>query len=126
MMHVLQSFISQKVSPSVLRNIKTSMKDDWHRSLESVTDMMNELGRGVSMGNWKDFADREITLEEITPEDIQRVAKLIFHEKNMTITHVIPAKSVLNSLTSTEMSSNDGRLSLDMLSMFRRLHVRLC
>ena len=111
MMHVLESFISQKVSPSVLHNIKTSMKDDWHRSLESVTDMMNELGRGVSMGNWKDFADREITLEEITPEDIQSVAKLIFHEKNVTVTHVIPAKSNLNKIPSTEMSSNTSTIS---------------
>jgi zinc protease len=111
MLHVLESFISQKVSPSVLNNIKTSMKDEWHRSWESVTDMMNELGRGVSMGNWKDFTDREKTLDQITSQDIQRVAKLIFHEKNMTVTHVIPTKTTLNKISATEMSLNSGTTS---------------
>lgn len=103
MLHVLQSFATQKVSEDQLNTVRNSILDDWNRSLESVTDMMNELGRGVSMGNWKDFADRTSTLEHVTPTDIQRVATAVFQETNMTVTHVIPTKSSSESVSPATM-----------------------
>lgn len=108
MLAVLQSFAVQKVSESTLTTIKSTMLDDWHRSLESVTDMMNELGRGASMGNWKDFADREATLGQITPTDIQTVAADIFKPTNMTVTHIIPTKNASGTIVSSNAFSVAG------------------
>lgn len=90
MLHVLQSFGTHPVSEETLRDVKNGMQDDWARSVESVTDMMNELGRGVSMGNWKDCADRRMALESITVDDISTVAARIFQQQHMTVTRVIP------------------------------------
>lgn len=100
---VLQSFVTHKVSQDELSSVKSNMKDDWTRNLESVTDMMNELGRGAATGNWKDFADRQATLDQITPEDIQRVASEVFQQHHMTVTHVIPTKHKAQTLSSTPM-----------------------
>lgn len=93
MLHLLQTFIVDPVKKSTLESVKTSLRDDWNRSVESVTDMMNELGRGVSMGNWKDFHIRQVALDSITPEFIQKVAGSVFLKNNMTVTHVIPSTS---------------------------------
>jgi zinc protease len=104
MLAVLQSFASHKVTHDELRTVKINMKDEWDRGLESVTDMMNELGRGAATGNWKDFADRKMTLDEITPDDIQRVAFDVFRDTQMTVTHVIPTKKVAKPIAVTNMS----------------------
>ena len=111
MLAVLQSFATQKVSKDDLQTTKIMMRDDWHRSLESVTDMMNELGRCVTMGNWKDYADRGATLDQLTPEDIQRVASAIFQETQMTVTHVIPTKSSVRPAVPTKMYAVPGSVS---------------
>ena len=105
MLGVLQSFGTHPVSKDELEGIKSNMYDDWNRGLESVTDMMNELGRGAATGNWKDFADRKATLEQLTPEDIQRVATDVFQETHMSVTHVIPTKHVSKALASTDMQA---------------------
>lgn len=102
MFRILQTFITHPVSFDELNGVKMSMKDDWTRGLESVTDMMNELGRGVSMGNWKDVTEREYVLESIIPEDIKSVAKLVFRAHRMTVTHVKPSKNKSPACTSTE------------------------
>lgn len=105
MLAVLQSFGTHPVSKDELERIKSNMCDDWNRGLESVTDMMNELGRGAATGNWKDFADRKVTLEQLSPEDIQRVATEVFQETHMSVTHVIPTKHNATVLTSTDMQT---------------------
>lgn len=111
MLETLQSFATHPVSDDELHTIKNTMVDDWHRGTESITDMMNELGRGVSMGNWQDFADRQHTLTQITPQDIQHVAATTFAHRNMTVTHVIPTHKKLNIGKSTQMSKSDTTVS---------------
>lgn len=105
MLAVLQSFATHKVTQDELRTVKTNMNDEWDRGLESVTDMMNELGRGAATGNWKDFADRKLTLDELTPEDLQRVAFDVFQDTQMTVTHVIPTKKTTAAKPATQMTS---------------------
>lgn len=90
MMSVLQSFETVKVSAAELEHVKGSMLDEWNRSTESAQDIMEEIGRSVSIGNWKDFQDKKTTLESITVQDISKVASDIFDRKNMTVTFVIP------------------------------------
>ena len=99
-----KTFATQKVSQETLDNLKIAMKDNWNRSMESVTDVMEELGRGASMGNWKDFAARAATLDQITTNDIQRVAQATFRRSNMTVTHVIPTKRAPEPLQVNKMA----------------------
>ncbi len=105
MLSMLESFATHKVSKDELTSIKVNMIDQWDRSLESVTDMMNELGRGANMNNWKDFADRKSALDQVTPEDIRKVASEVFQDHRMTVVHVIPTKKIPSPLTSTQMSA---------------------
>jgi len=103
MFHVLESFMTHPVTEEELQTCKSSLQDDWNRSLESVTDIMNGLGRGVSMGNWKDCADRVVALESVTPADITSVAKLVFRRHHMTVTHVNPTVKKAPELKATAL-----------------------
>ena len=105
MLETLQTFVTQKVVPTKLENVKNSLLDEWNRSTESVQDMMSELGRCVSMGNWKDFEDRKTVLKHITVDDIQNVAAATFRSENMTVTHVIPTKNVAIPMKTTAIST---------------------
>jgi zinc protease len=106
MLRLLQTFIVDPLPTSTLESVKTSLRDDWNRSVESVTDMMNELGRGVSMGNWKDFHHRSEALDSVTPDFIQKVAADVFLKRNMTITHVIPSVSKTKTPITTTMTTS--------------------
>lgn len=109
MLNILQSFIHSPVNYKDLDSVKASLRDDWNRSTESVTDIMNELGRGVSMGNWKDFKEREIALNSITSEVLQRVAGNVFIEQNMTVTHIIPSQIAHKEAIPMAMTSEESK-----------------
>ena len=111
MLETLQTFVTQKVIPTELDNVKNSLLDEWNRSTESVQDMMSELGRCVSMGNWKDFEDRKTVLQHITAVDIQNVAAATFRSENMTITHVIPTSQAVNPMKTTTISNEAAEMS---------------
>lgn len=111
MMDMLQSFSLRKVAESRLESIKKSMKDEWTRSVESVTDVMNELGRGVSMGNWKDCADRQVALETITTTDIKSISNLLFRPHRLTVTRLVPTKHRHKSCTTTPIAKKNNVLS---------------
>jgi len=95
MAEILNSFKTRPVSEDALSNIKNSIADEWNRSTESVEDVMSELGRAVSMGDWKDAHDKYTILNSITPEDIMVTAQNTFSETNMTVTHVIPTSATV-------------------------------
>lgn len=103
MYDTLETFMTHPVTEEELHACKSSLQDDWSRSVESMTDIMNELGRGVSMGNWKDCADRRVALESVTPADITSVAKLVFRRHHMTVTHVKPVAKSLKAPTVKKM-----------------------
>ena len=111
MLEVLQSFATHKVSEDRLTQVKSSMADDWNRSTESVQDIMNEIGRSVSMGNWKDFQDKHLQLEALTAKDIQDTATQCFVETSMTVTHVIPSTSPGKQLTTQNLQTKEGLLA---------------
>ena len=111
MLNTLETFETHPVLTSELNNVKNVMLDEWNRSTESVQDLMAELGRGVSIGNWKDFQARKDALETITPNDIAMTAATIFKSHNMTVTHVIPTKEPLHSSAATNIESKAENIS---------------
>ena len=78
MLKTVQWFGYSKVSQKRLDIVKVALKDGWARDTESVTDIMNELGRSASIGDWTDYAKRHQALESITVDDIQNIAKSVF------------------------------------------------
>ena len=86
-------------------------RQDWTHGLETSTDYMNELGHCVSLGDWMDFAKRDAALAQITPTYLKALAGRIFHDKNMTVTHVIPTKHVLEQIKETPMPSVSTHVS---------------
>jgi len=103
MLETLQTFATSPVSQSILTSQKKNLQDEWNRSTESVTDIMNELGRSVSIGNWADFECRSQIMDSITSEDIMHVAANVFIPQNMTVTRVIPTKSTVKELKTTAL-----------------------
>ena len=109
MLETLQTFATSPVSQSVLISQKKNLQDEWNRSTESVTDIMNELGRSVSIGIWSDFECRRQIMDSITPEDIMRVAACVFVPQNMTVTRVIPTQTPVHVLQTTPFQTAEHR-----------------
>ena len=91
MLEILQTFSTVPVNEIDLNNGKRQMVDEWDRSTESPSDIMNAIANGVSIGNWTDVSDRHHILSSITKHDLMRVASTVFRKDNMTITSVMPS-----------------------------------
>lgn len=111
MLNTLQWFGFKKVSNKRLNIIKVALKDGWARDTESVMDIMNELGRSASIGDWTDYAKRHQALESITIDDIQNIAKSVFKQDNMTVTHVIPSDEVPTPLQTRPLTLENNNIS---------------
>ena len=91
MLEILQTFSTVPVNEIDLNNGKRQMVDEWDRSTESPSDIMNAIAAGVSIGNWTEISDRHHILSSITKHDIMRVAESIFRKDNMNIVRVVPS-----------------------------------
>lgn len=111
MLHTMQWFGNHKVSQKSLDLVKVALKDGWSRDTESVTDIMNELGRSASIGDWTDYATRHQALNTITVGDIQKIAHTVFTQNNMTVTHVIPTTDVPNQLQIEQLTLDKQQMS---------------
>ena len=106
MLEILQTFSTVPVNEFDLNTAKRQMVDEWNRSTESPSDIMNAIADGVSIGNWTDVSDRHHILSSITKHDITRVASTVFKKDNMTITRVVPLigaekQSLINEVDTT-------------------------
>jgi len=106
MLEILQTFSTVPVNEFDLNTVKQQMVDEWNRSTESPSDIMNAIADGVSIGNWTDVSDRHHILSSITKHDITRVASTVFKKDNMTITRVVPLigaekQSLINEVDTT-------------------------
>jgi len=111
MLKTVQWFGYRKVSQKRLDIVKVALKDGWARDTESVTDIMNELGRSASIGDWTDYAKRHQALESITIDDIQNIAKSVFKQNNMTVTHVIPSNEVQTPIQTQTLTLENNNIS---------------
>jgi len=91
MLEILQTFSTVPVNESDLNTAKRQMIDEWNRSTESPSDIMNAIAAGVSIGNWTEISDRHHILSSITKHDLMRVAESIFRKDNMNIVRIVPS-----------------------------------
>jgi len=118
MLEILQTFSTVPVNEFDLNTAKQQMVDEWNRSTESPSDIMNAIAKGVSIGNWTDVSDRHHILSSITKHDITRVASTVFKKDNMTITRVVPLigaekQSLINEVDTT-INHSKAPASLDI------------
>ena len=74
------------VTPAELLKAKTRARADLIRQLNSNTGLTNQLTYyHVVTGNWRNLFRQLERIEQVTPEDIQRVANEYFTEKNKTV-----------------------------------------
>jgi len=108
MLEILQTFSTVPVNDFDLNNVKRKMVDEWDRSTESPSNIMNAIAAGVSIGNWTDVSDRHHILSSITKYDLMRVASTVFRKNNMTVTSVVPSQAERNFFLDTVDTSSEA------------------
>nr|WP_319422834.1 hypothetical protein [Pleurocapsa sp. FMAR1] len=77
---------TEAVKPAELEQVKTQLKAGLLRTLDSNMGMASILAEyDAKTGSWRNIFDELTKLEQITPQDIQRVAQTTFTAENRTI-----------------------------------------
>ncbi len=77
---------SDLVSPDELQKIKNQIQANFLRSINSNVKLASWLSYGQSVfGDWRYVAGRLKALEQVSPEDIRRVAQTYFVDRNRTV-----------------------------------------
>ncbi len=77
---------TEPVKATELEQVKTQLKAGLLRTLDSNMGMARILAEyDAKTGDWRNIFNELTRLETITPEDIQRVAKVTFTDENRTI-----------------------------------------
>jgi predicted Zn-dependent peptidase len=77
---------TEPVTPAELEQVKTQLKAGLLRTLDSNMGMASILAEyDAKTGDWRNIFNELAKLEEITPDDIQRVAQTTFIAENRTI-----------------------------------------
>ncbi len=83
---------TEAVKPAELEQVKTQLKAGLLRTLDSNMGMASILAEyDAKTGSWRNIFDELTKLEQITPQDIQRVAQTTFTAENRTIGRLLPS-----------------------------------
>ena len=83
---------TEPVTPAELEQVKTQLKAGLLRTLDSNMGMARILAEyDAKTGDWRNIFNELAKLEEITPDDIQRVAQTTFIAENRTIGRLLPS-----------------------------------
>ena len=83
---------TEPVKPEELEQVKTQLKAGLLRALDENMGMARILAEyEAKTGSWRNVFEELAKLEEITPEDIQRVAQKTFTAENRTIGRLLPS-----------------------------------
>jgi predicted Zn-dependent peptidase len=86
----LERLKSEPVSAVELDRVKTQLKAELVRSLDSNLGMANLLAEyEAKTGDWRNVFKELDAIEAVTPADIQRIAKATFIPTNRTIARLI-------------------------------------
>ncbi len=79
------------VDPKELQKAKNTLLARFYRSMKTINGQANTLGTyEVFFGDYKKLLEAPDLYEKVTREDLQRVAKKYFTEKNRTVATLIP------------------------------------
>ena len=81
--------LKEDVSKVELERAKNILRMNWS-NLNTIHEMTMELGKAVSLGNWKDVGNRLTALESITPKDIKHAVATYLNPYQCSSVHVYP------------------------------------
>ncbi len=85
----LEKLKSEKVPEQELAKIRNRMEADFIRGLSSNGGMAGELAYAQTiLGDWKTIFKILEGIRNVTPDDVQRVAKRYFDKRNVTVVHL--------------------------------------
>jgi predicted Zn-dependent peptidase len=90
----IQRLGSEAIPEKELQKVKNQIQTDFLRKLDSNSQLAYWLSYGQSLlGNWRTFIERREACEQVTSDDVRRVAQKVFSERNRTVAILInPAK----------------------------------
>jgi len=87
----LERVQSALITDSELEKAKNILLADFYRSMKTIDGKANELGTyDVFFGDYRKLFTAADSYNKVTKEDVQRVAKKYFLEKNRTVATLIP------------------------------------
>ncbi|KKQ13056.1 MAG: Peptidase M16 domain protein, partial [Candidatus Nomurabacteria bacterium GW2011_GWE1_36_71] len=85
--------IKEKVTDKELDKVKSLIIGNMKMSLEATDDIANFYGgQELMKGEIKTLEDKIKEIKKVTPEDIQKMAKIIFKTKNLNLAIIGPYK----------------------------------
>jgi len=89
----LEKVMNQAVTDQELEKAKNILLAGFYRSLKRISDKANTLGTyEVFFGDYRKLLTAADDYNKVTKEDLQRVAKQYFTEKNRTVATLIPER----------------------------------
>jgi zinc protease len=89
----LEKVMNQAVTDQELEKAKNILLAGFYRSLKTISGKANTIGTyEVFFGDYRKLLTAADDYNKVTKEDLQRVAKLYFTEKNRTVATLIPER----------------------------------
>lgn len=82
---------SDGISTEELAKAQTQLRARFVFDMDGVTEIAHQLGYFETIGSWRDALALNERLEQVTPEDVQRVARSKLTEEGRTIGQVLKA-----------------------------------
>lgn len=103
-MQTLKNF--HKPTEAELNTAKNKIKFAWKDAMETTRGMASEINEAIARGDAFDVYQRFDVLESVTPDDILRVARETFNERESIVVQVLPgpAAPVASSDEAYEMT----------------------
>jgi zinc protease len=87
----LDRLAREGVTPAELNKARNQILANFYRGLKTIAGKANLLGTyEVFYGDWSRVNQVAAALDKVQPEDVQRVAKKIFTDRNRTVATLIP------------------------------------
>lgn len=90
---IIDRLKKEKVTPEQLNRVKTILRSQLIRGLDSNGGMAQQLASAKALyGDWKKLFESLADLEKVTAEDVQNAAKKYLTEKNRTVAYTVKPK----------------------------------
>ena len=92
-LHQIDKVINDGVTANELQKVKNQKLMELYHSLETINGKAESLGTyEVFFGDYRKLFDAPSLYEKVTTEDIRRIAKKYFTERNRTVGYLLPDK----------------------------------
>ena len=86
----INRLVKEDVSDEELKMVKTRMRADLVRGLADNEGLASQLAVYQSLyGDWRELFRSVEKIDKVTPEDIQRIARLTFVPNNRTVAMIV-------------------------------------